>query len=128
MSESKTIPSITMDTWPTMAIPRTEIQNILTFLAYRTNKPVTFRRYTEDEGYSENSVSVRVAIADGVRKTSKTDTIRLSGKLYVLAEDQVTVDIEVGVPEEKRILDDDFLTLAYVDHNIIVIPINIIYI
>lgn len=125
MSESKTIPSITMGTWPTMAIPRTEIQNILTFLAYRTNKPVTFRRYTEDEGYSENSVSVRVAIADGVRKTSKTDTIRLDRKLYVLAENQVTVDIEVNVPGEKQILDDDFLTLAYVDHNRIVIPIEL---
>jgi len=125
MSESKTIASITTDTWPTMAIPRTEIQNILTFLAYRTNKPVTFRRYTEDEGYSESSVSVRVAIADGVRKTSKTDTLRLSDKVYVLSENQVTVDIEIDIPEKKRILDDDFLTLAYVDHNRIVIPIEI---
>ncbi len=125
MSESKPIPSITMDTWPTMAIPRTEIQNILTFLAYKTNKPITFRRYIEDEGYSENSISVRMAIADGVRKTSRTDTVRLGEKTYVLSENQVTVEIEVDVPEEKQILDDDFLTLAYVDHNRIIIPIEL---
>ncbi|GAI05082.1 unnamed protein product [marine sediment metagenome] len=50
MTELKTIPSITVHTWPTMAIPKCEIQNILTFLAYKLNKPVTFRCYTEDEG------------------------------------------------------------------------------
>jgi hypothetical protein len=108
-----------------MAIPEMEIQNILTFLAYKTNKPVTFRWYTEDEGYSENSTSVRVAVSDGLCKTSKTDTVRLGEKHYALSESQVMVDIDVEVPEEKRILDDDFLTLAYVDHNRIVVPIEL---
>ncbi len=125
MSESKTVPPVTIHTWPTMAIPKMEIQNILTFLAYKTNKPVTFRWYTEDEGYSENSISVRVVVSDGLCKTSKTDTIRLGEKLYKLSESQLTVDIEVNVPEEKRILDDDSLTLAYVDHNRIIIPIEL---
>lgn len=125
MSEQKTIPSITVHTWPTMAIPKMEIQNILTFLAYKANKPVTFRWYTEDEGYSENSISVRIAVSDALCKTSKTNPVKLGDKLYELSESQVTVDIEVDVPEEKRILDDDFLTLAYIDHNRIIIPIEL---
>lgn len=125
MSESKTIPSITIHTWPSMTIPKMEIQNILTFLAYKTNKPVNFRWYTEDEGYCENSISVRITVADGLCKTSKTDTVRLGEKLYKLSDSQLTVDIEANVPEEKRILDDDFLTLAYVDHNRIIIPIEL---
>jgi len=125
MNESKTVPPVTIYTWPKLAVPRTEIQYVLTFLAYKTNKPVTFRWYTEDEGYSENSISVRVAVTDGIRGTSKTDTVRLGEKAYVLSESQATVDIEVNVPEEKQILDDDFLTLAYVDHNRIVVPIEL---
>lgn len=125
MTEQKTIPSITIHTWPTMAIPKSEIHNILTFLVYKTNKPVTLRCYSEDEGYSETSISVRMAVSDGVRKTSKTDTIRLGEKLYKLSDSQFSVDIEVNVPEEKRILDDDSLTLAYVDHNRIIIPIEL---
>lgn len=103
MTKSKTIPSITIHTWPSMAIPKMEIQNILTFLAYKTNKPVTFRWYTEDEGYCENSISVRITVADGLCKASKTDTVRLGETLYKLSESQVTVGVEVVVPEEKRI-------------------------
>jgi len=126
MNESKTIPSITVHTWPNMAIPEMEIQSILTFLAYKTNKPVTFRWYTEDEGYCENSISVRIATSAGnLWKASKTDTVRLAGKTYVLSEKQVTLDIDIDVPEEKQILDDDFLTLAYVDHNRIIVPIEL---
>ena len=125
MNESKTVPPITIYPWPKLAVPRTEIQNILTFLAYRTNKPVTFRRYTEDEGYSENSISVRIAVTDGIRKISKTDTIRLGEKKYVLSDSQANVDVDVTVPQEKQMLDDDFLTLAYVDHNRIIIPVEL---
>jgi len=125
MSETKTIPSITIHTWPNMAIPKAEIQNVLTFLAYKANRPVTFRWYSEDEGYSENSISVRIALADSVRKTSRTDAVRLGKKLCTLSESQVTVEIDVDVPEEKRVLGDDFLTLACVDHNRIIIPIEL---
>jgi len=124
MHETKTIPTITVHTWPNMAIPKIEIQNILTFLAYKAGKPVTFRLFTEDEGYSEASISVRVIVSDGIRKTSKTEPIKLANKVYELSESQVTVDIDVNVPEEKRVLDDDFLTLACVDHNRIIIPIG----
>jgi len=125
MEQERMIPSITINPWPELAVPGTEIQNILTFLTYKTNKPVTFRQYTEDEGYSENSISVRIAVCDGFHKISKTDTVRLGEKAYVLSESQVTAALNIDVPREKQILDDDFLTLAYVDHNRIVIPIEL---
>jgi hypothetical protein len=103
MHESKTIPSITIHTWLSMAIPKNEIQSILTYLAYKTNKPVTFRWYSEDEGYCENSVSVRIATSAGsFWKTSKTDTIRLGGKEYVLSEKQVTLDINWMFRKKSR--------------------------
>jgi hypothetical protein len=108
-----------------MAIPKAKIQNILTFLAYKTNKPVTFRWYTEDEGYPENSISVRIVVADGLSKTSEIDNVRFGAKTYTLSGQQVTIDINVDVPEENRILDDDFLTIAFVDHNRIIIPIEL---
>jgi len=125
MEQVKTLPAITIYPWPGLAIPREEIQNILTYLVYKTGKPVTFRQYVEDEGYCENSVSVRIARADGICNTRRIDTIRLGQKLYLLSESQVTTDIEVNVPEEKQILDDNGLALAYVDHNRIIIPIEL---
>jgi len=125
MEQTKTIPPITIDSWSNLAIPRDEIQNIFTYLAYKTDKPVTFRRYTEDEGYSENSVSVRIAVANGVDNTCKTGPIRFGDRVYELTESQITVDLNGDIPEEKRIVDDDSLVLAYVDHNRIIIPIEL---
>ena len=125
MEQTKTIPLVTIDSWPNLAIPVDEIKNILTYLAYRTDKPVTFRWYSEYEGYSYNSISVRVAITDGVRNTGKTGSVKLGEKVYELTENQVTVDIGKDVPEKNRITDYNLLTLAYVDHNRIIIPIEL---
>ena len=126
MSDSKMIPSITIHSWLSMAISRSEIQNILIYLAYKTNKPVTFRWYLQDEGYCQNSISVRIATsAGGIYTTKRIDRIKIGGKVYELVEKQVMLEIGVDVPEEKQILDDDNLTLAYIDHNRIIIPIEL---
>jgi hypothetical protein len=125
MEQEKTIPPITVYRWPSLVMPEAEIRNILTYLAYKTGKPVTFRWYSEDEGYSENSISVRVAVADGCRKAVPTEAIRIGDSKYTPSENQVSVDIDVSVPGEKQILDDDFLALAYVDHNRIIIPVEL---
>jgi hypothetical protein len=125
MEQTKIVPPITIYSWPEMAIPEDEIKNILTYLVYKTGKPVTFSQYTEDEGYSENSVSVRIAVADGLRKTSKTPSIELGGKTYKLSRGQVSVDIDIDVSDEKRILGDNSVTLACIDHNRIIIPIEL---
>jgi len=125
MEQTKTIPPVMIDPWPALAMPVDEIQNMLTYLAYKINRPVTFRSYIEDEGYSENSVSVRIAITDGSRNTHNTTSVRLGDKVYELTESQITVDLDGDVLEEKRIFDDNSLTLAYVDHNRIIIPIEL---
>jgi len=125
MNEPKSIPPVTIYPWSNMAMPRTEIQNTLTFLAYKTNKPVTFSLFAPDEGYSENTVSVRIAVADGTCQAGTTDPVKLGGKQYNLAKSQTYVDLNLEVPEDKRILDDDHRILAYVDHNRIIIPIEL---
>ncbi len=125
MEHEKIIPPVTIYRWQSLAMPENEIRNILTYLAYKTDKPVTFRWYSENEGYSENSVSVRVAVADGLCKVSRAEVIKIADSRYTPSENQNTVDIETNVPEGKQILDDDSLTLAYVDHNRIIILIEL---
>jgi hypothetical protein len=125
MEQETTIPPITIYRWPTLAVPDSEIRDSLTYLAYKVNKPVTFRQYSDDEGYSENSVSVRVAIADGCHRVTRTETLKVGEMKYSPSESQVSIDIDISVPEEKRILDDDSFVLAYVDHNRIIIPIEL---
>ncbi|MDO8303993.1 MAG: hypothetical protein Q7T18_12215 [Sedimentisphaerales bacterium] len=123
--EKQTIPTITIAGWPTMAIPELELRNILTYLAYKTGKPVTFAQYAEDEGYSKESVSVRVAVHDNDRELDERTPVHLGDKRYQLSEPQVIVKLDVDVSEDKNILDTDFMTIAYVDHNRIVIPIEL---
>jgi hypothetical protein len=89
--ETKSIPTITLTEWPTMAIPKVELQNILTYLAYKTNKPVTFDRYKEDEGYSADSVSVRIAVNDNTRELDGQMPVHLCDKVYELSDQQVIV-------------------------------------
>jgi hypothetical protein len=125
MEQERILPPITIYRWSSLAMPEAEIRNILTYLSYKTNRPVTFRWYSEDEGYSENSVSVRIAVADGLSKAARTGVIRIGDSKYTPSDNQVSVDIDVSVPEEKQILDDDFLVLAYVDHNRLIIPIEL---
>ena len=125
MEQTKELPPVTVYPWSDLAIPQTEIQQALTYLAYKTGKPVTFKQYEDDEGYCEHSISIRVAVADGIRKTSMIDRIRIGDRIFILASNQVTVDLGLAIPIDKHILDDDFAILAYVDHNRIVIPIEL---
>ena len=123
--ETKSIPTITLTEWPTMAIPKVELQNILTYLAYKANKPVTFGRYVQDEGYSVDSVSVRIAVNDNICELDQKSPVHLGDKEYELSDQQAIVKLDVDVDQDCTILDVDFLTIAYVDHNRIVIPIEL---
>ena len=42
------VPDVTIETWPQLALPRGEIQLALQYLAHKTQKPVTFRWFTEE--------------------------------------------------------------------------------
>ena len=124
--EIKTIPPITVAGWPTMVMPQLELHNILTYLAYKVNKPVTFGRYAADEGYSKGSVSIRIAVNDNANEHIIPKTpVHIGAKRYQLSEQQVILEPDVDVGEDKTILDEDSLTIAYVDHNRIIIPIDL---
>ena len=51
--------------------------------------------------------------------------VHLGDKVYELSDQQVIVKLDVDVDQDCTILDVDFLTIAYVDHNRIVIPIEL---
>ena len=87
---------------------------------------MTFGRYAADEGYSKDSVSVRIAVNDNVGTFIIPKTpVHIGDKRYQLSEQQVIREPDVDVSEDSTILDEDFLTIAYVDHNRIIIPIEL---
>ena len=53
------IQSVTVEPWLSLELPREEVKATLQYLAHKARKPVSFRWYTEGEGYSPQSVSVR---------------------------------------------------------------------
>jgi hypothetical protein len=117
------VPPISIESWPAMAMDKNELRIILTFLAYKTKKPVTFKKYVPDEGYANDSVSVRIAIKDGQSVEEAVSHVKINGKSHKLADSQVRWDIDVDC--DKQLQDDDGLILAYIDHNMIVIPIEL---
>ncbi len=125
MIQRNNVMQITIDLWPKLAMSKNEIRNILHYLAYKTDKPAIFRKLSEYEGYSENTVCVCMAVADNSQRTSKISSLRVNGKTYELSDEQVLVDIDLNVPDEKQITDEDGIPIAYVDHNRIVIPIEL---
>ena len=54
---------VTLESWPTMQLPPEEVKATLQYLAHKAQKPVSFRWYTEGEGYTPNGVSVLTAEA-----------------------------------------------------------------
>jgi len=124
MSETRTVPAITIQSWPEMAIPVSEIEACLTYLAYKSGRPVVFCRYAKDQGYSDKIIRIQVASGDGSYPQRKIGQVSLAGNTHELSNRQVAVAIKLAVPEEKIITDDESNTLAFVDYNRIVIPID----
>jgi hypothetical protein len=126
MHAEKTIPAITIEAWSTMAMPGDELRNILLYLAYKTGKPITFRWYSKDEGYSQDSVSVRIYVSDeSSEKQTDMTVVVLGTKVHDLAEQQVPWTADVEVDEKHTIYSDNQVILAYIDHNRIIIPIEL---
>lgn len=125
MAQTRQIPQIAIHAWQNLILSKAEIRNILIYLAYKTGKPVIFRRFADYEGYSENTICVCIAVADGIRDTSKSESLKLNSKSYDLSDEQVATDLILTISEEKQIKDDDGLLLAFVDHNRIVIPLEL---
>ena len=125
MEQTITVPPVSIEPWSKLVMSQDEIQNTLTYLAYKTGRHVIFRLYAEDEGYSENTISVQVTATNGVRNANQVREVMLGGKVFKLTKNQCRVDLGNDVPEKNHIIDDNALTLAYVDHNRIIIPIEL---
>ena len=125
MIQTNNVMQITINLWPKLAMSKDEIRNILHYLAYKTDRSVVFRKLSGYEGYSENTVCVCMAVADSNKRTSKISSLRVRGKTYELSDEQVMVDTDLTVPDEKQITDEDGVPIAYADHNRIVIPIEL---
>jgi len=124
MIQTNAVPQVTVDTWPGLALPREEIECLLTYLAYKTQRPVTFRKYTPNEGYSKTSISIRIAVADGSDSSSPVGQIKLDGKVLELSEYQARVTVDGDVSSRNQVVDDDSQILGCIDHNRIIVPIE----
>jgi len=126
MQAEKAIPAITIESWSTMALPQDELRNTLLYLAYKVDKPVSFRWYSQDEGYSPDSVSVRVYVGDeSSEKQFDTQTLVIGVSIHTLDDKQVPWVADVDVDEKHTIYSDNQVVLAYIDHNRIIIPIEL---
>ena len=117
------VPPISIEPWPTMAIDMDELRIILTYLAYKSKKQVSFGKYVSDEGYSKDSVCVRIAVNDGDRQFEEISDVCISGKFFQL--DRSQVKIEPDIDSAKQLQDDNGVILAYVDHNRIIFPVDL---
>ena len=82
------IQTVSLEPWPTMQLPREEVKATLQYLAHKTKKPVSFRWYTEGEGYSPQSVSVRVLVHDGIQATYSVRQVKIADQTHPLAPEQ----------------------------------------
>jgi hypothetical protein len=119
------IPQITIEQWPTMALPKEEIQAALQYLAFKARRPVTFRPYREGEGYSADSVSVRVGVSAGDAAPHMTNTVALEGKSYDLSLEQQGRTLPHIDDAWDCIEDEKGQTIGLVDHNRIIFPVEI---
>jgi len=119
------MPEITIEQWPTMALPKEEIKATLQYLAFKARRPVTFRPYCEGEGYSGESVSVRVGVSAGDATPHMTSGVVMEGQSYELAPEQMGLSLPHIDDEWDCIEDEKGQTIGLVDRNRIIFPIEI---
>ena len=119
------IQPVTLESWPTMQVPREEVKATLQYVAHKAKKPVSFRWYTEGEGYSPQSVSVRVLVHDGIQATYSVRQVKIGDQTHPLAPEQKAAAMAFVHKEWKPIRDELNQILGLVDHNRIIIPIEI---
>ncbi len=119
------IPDIRIDTWPKLLLPREEIKATLQYLAHKTGKPVSFRWFTENEGYSDQSVSVRVFVNDDLAATYNPSHVMINGQSCAVASTQRGMAAALVRADWKKIADDEDQLIGAVDHNRIILPLEI---
>ncbi len=119
------IPDVIIETWPNMVLPQSEVKAVLQYLAHKAKKPVTFRWYAEDEGYSDQSVSVRVFVNDDLAATYNPSHVMINGQSYAVASVQRGMAAALVRTEWTKIADEEGQLIGCVDHNRIILPLEI---
>jgi len=119
------LPEIIVEPWKGQALPKEDILPSLQYLAYKTQKPVTFRWYTENEGYSDQSISVRVFVKDGLAATYNPEHVAIGGETHALSSEQRGMAVALVQDEWKKLTDEEGQLIGCVDHNRVILPIEV---
>jgi len=119
------LPEIMAESWQGLTLSKEDILPSLQYLAHKTQKPVTFRWYTEDEGYSDQSVSVRVFVKDGLAATYNPEHVVINGQTHPLSSEQRGMALALVQDEWEKITDDEDQLIGCVDHNRVILPIEV---
>jgi hypothetical protein len=123
--EKMNLPEIMVESWQGLTLIKEDILPSLQYLAHKTKKPVTFRWYTEDEGYSDQSVSVRVFVKDGLAATYNPEHVVINGQTHPLSSEQRGMALALVQDEWQKITDDEDQLIGCVDHNRVILPIEV---
>jgi len=64
MTQAVCIPEVIIDTWLEQRIPQQELRASLTYLAYKTGKPVRLRKYTPQQHFTDRMVILYICTQD----------------------------------------------------------------
>ena len=122
MTQTTVVPEVIIDSWPEQRIPEVELRASLTYLAYKTRKPVRLRKYTPQQHFTDRAVIVYACTRDSCPNGHATPILKLNGAEHQLSAAQpfFQVDDLPGVP----ITDEQGAVLARVLHNCITILVE----
>jgi hypothetical protein len=118
------LPEIVIEEWDTLAVPREELQAVLAYLAHRTGRSVRMKVLSGELYYSSDAIMV-YPYPDGAEPRREQDTlVEVSGQEYAL--DQVQRAYNPLDDPEEPIVDENGLLLAIVEHNCIVLHVDLL--
>ena len=122
MTETLALPELIIDSWPEQRLPQRELRASLTYLAYKTGKPVHFRKYAAQQHFSDKLVMLYVCTQDSCPYPSDTPALKLNGAEYQLAPSQPLFRAEEL--QGTAVTDDEGTILARVEQNCITVLVE----
>ena len=123
MGTTTAMSEIIVETWPGLGLPEREIRAALTYLAYKTGKPVQFRPWQRQPCYSDRAVVVYACTRCTEPHRSGINEVLLGGDRYALEPGQAVFE-PTGI-DGATIVDEQGVVIAKVSHNCIVILVEI---
>jgi hypothetical protein len=122
MTETVSVPELIIDSWPEQRLSQQELRATLTYLAYKTGKPVHFRKYAAQQHFSDKLVMLYVCTQDSCPFPSDSPKLRFKGVDYELAASQPVFRAEEL--QGTAIADDEGTILARVEQNCITVLVE----